>query len=93
MLRRIVLDVLKPHEPRMVQFTAQLSDLEGVTGVTSKLVEMDEHVRTVRVAIEGDDLDYDRIVEEVEELSGSVHSIDEVSCGSEIIDDRWTLSR
>lgn len=93
MIRRLVLDVLKPHEPRMVPFSSQLSELDGVAGVTTKLVEMDEDVRTVRVAIEGEDLDFATIEAKINDLSGSIHSIDEVSCGDEIIDDPWIPNR
>ena len=93
MLRRIVLDVLKPHEPSMVSFTGRLSEIDGVTGATAKLVEMEENVRTVRVAIEGEDLDFETIEAEISDLGGSIHSIDEVSCGEEIVEDRWTAKR
>ncbi|AUX08168.1 hypothetical protein AArcSl_0517 [Halalkaliarchaeum desulfuricum] len=89
MIRRLVLDVLKPHEPPMVTFSSQLSQLESVSGVTTKLVEMEEDVRTVRVAIEGEDLDLSKIEASIEDLSGSIHSVDEVSCGDRIVDDPW----
>ena len=93
MLRRIVLDVLKPHEPSMVSFTRRLSEMDGVTGATAKLVEMEENVRTVRVAIEGEHLDFDAIETEISDLGGSIHSVDEVSCGEEIVEDRWITKR
>ncbi len=88
-IKRVVLDVLKPHEPKMVPFTADLCEEESITGVTSKLVEIEENVRTIRITIEGDDLDFDAIEAHIEDLSGSVHSVDEVSCGKEIIEDPW----
>lgn len=90
-IRRIVLDVLKPHEPKIVPFTEQISEHEDVTGVTSKLVEIEENVRTIRVTIEGDDIDLDAIEDRITDLSGSVHSIDEVSCGKEIVEDPWLI--
>lgn len=89
MIRRLVLDVLKPHDPPMVSFSSQLGQLESVSGVTTKLVEMEEDVRTVRVALEGEDLDVDAIEAKIEDLSGSIHSVDEVSCGDRIVDDLW----
>lgn len=88
-IRRLVLDVLKPHDPKMVPFTEAISDRETVTGVTSKLVEIEEDVRTIRVTIEGDDLDLESIEATINDLSGSVHSVDEVSCGKEIVNDPW----
>lgn len=88
-IRRLVLDVLKPHEPKLVPFTERISEHDGVTGVTAKLVEIEEDVRTIRVTIEGEDLDLDSLESTINDLSGSVHSVDEVSCGAEIVDDRW----
>lgn len=89
MIRRLVLDVMKPHEPDVLVMTKRLSEIEGIDGATTKLVEMDEQVQETRVTIEGDDLDLDRIQHVVEDLGGSIHSIDEVSCGEDIVEDLW----
>lgn len=88
-IKRLVLDVLKPHEPKMVPFTEELCEEESITGVTSKLVEIEENVRTIRVTIEGETLDLAAIEERIADMSGSIHAIDEVSCGSEIVKDPW----
>lgn len=88
-IKRLVLDVLKPHEPKMVPFTEQLCEVDEITGVTSKLIEIEENVRTIRVTIEGEDLDLDEIEATITDLSGSVHSVDEVSCGREIVEDPY----
>ena len=89
MIRRLVLDVLKPHEPDLVAFTGRLGDLECVEGATAKVVEMDENVQTVRVAVEGTDLEFDSVRAEIDDLGGSIHSTDEVSAGERIVDDEW----
>lgn len=89
MIRRLVLDIMKPHDPDVVVTTQRLSEIEGIEGVTMKLVEMDEQVVETRVAIEGQDLDLERIQDVVENLGGSIHSVDEVSCGQKIIEDPW----
>ena len=89
MIRRLVLDIMKPHEPDVVVTTQRLSEIEGIEGVTMKLVEMDEQVVETRVAIEGKDLDLEMIQDVVEDLGGSIHSVDEVSCGQKIIEDPW----
>lgn len=88
-IKRLVLDVLKPHEPKMVQFTERLCEEDSIVGVTAKLVEIEEDVRTIRVTIEGDDLNLDAIEATIQDLSGSIHAIDEVSCGTEIVEDPW----
>lgn len=88
-IRRLVLDVLKPHDPGVVTFATQLGDLEGIDAATATVVEVDENVKTVRVTIEGEDLDLEAIRTEIKDLSASVHSVDQVACGSRTIDDPW----
>lgn len=91
MLRRLVLDILKPHEPRIVPFTKTISQVDTVDGVTANLMEIDEDVRTVRVAVEGDDLDLDALEATITDLGGSIHSIDEVSYGETIVQDLGSI--
>ncbi|THE66578.1 hypothetical protein D8Y22_00115 [Salinadaptatus halalkaliphilus] len=84
---RLVLDVLKPHDPSVVTFTRQLSDLEGIDGATATVIEVDESVKTLRVTIAGSDLDLESVRAEIEDLSASIHSVDQVACGSQIVED------
>ena len=51
-VRRLVLDVLKPHDPSLVEFTDQLSRVDGVAGATCTLVELDREVQNVEVTLE-----------------------------------------
>ncbi|NGM68673.1 DUF211 domain-containing protein [Natronolimnobius sp. AArcel1] len=88
-IRRLVLDVLKPHDPSVVTFTSQLGDLEGIEAATATVIEVDESVKTLRVTIEGKDLDLERVRSEIEDLSASIHSVDQVSCGSRTLEDPW----
>ena len=88
-ITRLVLDILKPHDPDVVTFTTQLGDLDGVDATTATVVEVDETVKTLRVTLEGEDLSLDRIREEIEDLSASIHSVDQVACGSRTLEDPW----
>lgn len=88
MIRRVVLDVLKPHEPGIVELTKGMLDQLDIEGVTATLIEMDENVRTVRVVIEGDDLDLDRITSVINDLGASIHSVDQVSVGERVVPDQ-----
>lgn len=90
-IRRVILDILKPHEPKIVPFTEQLSEPEEIQGVTSKLVDIEENVRRIRVTVEGEDIDMDTLEEQIMDLSGSIHSIDEVSCGETVVEDPWLV--
>ncbi len=75
---RIVLDVLKPHQPNAFDFVQRIQDLGNLHRVKLTLAEMDERTETVVLLIEGVDIDYDRIVDRISDMGGSVHSIDEV---------------
>ncbi|WP_226013399.1 DUF211 domain-containing protein [Halomicrobium salinisoli] len=87
-VRRLVLDVLKPHEPPLPEFTTQLSDAESVEGVSASLLEHDKEVQNVEVTLSGEALTYESIEEAVEALGGTVHSVDQVACGELAADGR-----
>ncbi len=75
---RIVLDVLKPHQPNALDFVKRLQEVENVRRVRLTLAEMDEKTETMVLTIEGPDLEYEHIVDAISDMGGSVHSIDEV---------------
>jgi len=86
-LRRLVLDVLKPLDPSIVELVQLLADLEGVDGVNISIYEIDRRVENAKVTIEGHDLRYDEIASVIEENGGAIHSIDEVAAGRVLIED------
>ncbi len=90
-IRRIVLDILKPHEPSIIEMAGRLSELEGVSAVNISIYEMDRKVENVKITLEGDMLSYEVISSIIEELGGAIHSVDEVAAGRKIIDDAATL--
>jgi hypothetical protein len=86
-LRRLVLDVLKPLEPSIVELVQLLADLEGVDGANISIYEIDRRVENAKITIEGHDLRYDEISRVIEENGGAIHSIDEVAAGRVLIED------
>jgi len=86
-LRRLVLDVLKPLEPTIVELVQLLADLEGVDGANISIYEIDRRVENAKITIEGHDLRYKAITDVIEENGGAVHSIDEVAAGRVLIED------
>lgn len=86
-LRRLVIDVLKPLEPSIVQLVQQLADFEGVDGVNISIYEIDRRVENAKVTIEGHNIPYQQIMELIEQNGGAVHSIDEVAAGKVLIED------
>ena len=86
-LRRLVLDVLKPLEPSIVELVQMLAATEGVDGVNISIYEIDRRVENAKITIEGHDLSYEEISELIEENGGAIHSINEVAAGKVLIDD------
>jgi len=86
-LRRLVLDVLKPLDPSIVDLVQVLAEVEGVDGTNISIYEIDRRVENAKITIEGHDLPFERIVDIIEENGGSVHSIDEVAAGRMLIED------
>lgn len=86
----MVLDVLKPHKPTIVDVAERVSDADGVEGTNAILVEIDEEVQNIKITIEGADIEYGAVKAVIEEMGGSVHSIDEIVCGETIVEESKT---
>ena len=82
LVKRIVLDVLKPHQPNGLEFAKAIAEHGADYRVTFTVQEVDEKTETVQIIIEGDDIDFDVITETIANLGGSLHSIDEVEVSS-----------
>jgi hypothetical protein len=77
-IRRVVLDVLKPHQPNVLEFAKVLAEQYPGCNIQITVTEMDDKTETTLVDIEGDDIPYDGIVDAIQSLGASVHSIDQV---------------
>ena len=86
-LKRIVLDVLKPHNPSIIELAEKLGGLEGVSGVNISLEEVDKDTDSVKITIEGSKIDYDLVNKTIVECGAVIHSIDGVSAGMKIIEE------
>jgi len=78
-VQRLVLDVLKPHQPNALEFANAIAALGDGYKVEIRVIEVDDKTETLLVAIEGDELDFERISSAISESGASLHSIDEVS--------------
>ena len=85
-VRRLVLDVLKPHQPSNIVVAKKLSELDNIEGVNIALNEIDQNTETLKITIVGVDIDYDNIKKTLEELGAVVHSIDEIVAGKKIVE-------
>lgn len=78
-VKRLVLDVLKPHQPNTLDFARAVASLGEDYQVDIHVLEVDEKTETVQVIIEGSNLDFELISSAIDENGASLHSIDEVS--------------
>ena len=90
-LKRLVLDVLKPHKPSLIELAQRLSSLKGIDGVNCSLDEVDQETETVKVTIEGTVIAYDNVEAVLRELGAVIHSVDEVAAGKRLVEDVRTL--
>jgi len=87
MIRRLILDVLKPHKPNVVEVSEALSNLEGVEGVNIIINEIDQKVENAKVIVAGSSISFEEIQKKLEEFGAIVHSIDEVAAGKIIVEE------
>ena len=86
-IKRIILDVLKPHAPSIIEVAERLSCLEGITGVNISLEEVDAETDSIKITIEGSNINYSKVKKEISDCGAVIHSIDGVSAGMKIIDE------
>jgi hypothetical protein len=90
MIRRLILDVLKPHRPSVIEVSEALSHLEGVEGVNIIMNEIDQQVENAKIIIAGNPLNFEEIKSKLKELGATIHSVDEVAAGKRIIEEVMT---
>ena len=83
LVKRLVLDVLKPHQPNALEFSQALAKAGGDYRVCITVLEVDEKTESLQVVVEGDAIDFDAVQSSISDLGGSLHSIDEVEVQGE----------
>lgn len=86
-IKRLVLDVLKPHHPTIIEMSRRISVLKGVSGVNCTLEEVDRETESVKVTIEGLSIDFDSIEETISDCGAVIHSVDSVSAGKQLVEE------
>jgi hypothetical protein len=78
LVKRLVLDVLKPHQPNALEFAQAIATAGGECRVRVMVIEVDEHTESLQVVLEGDAIDFETVQSNISNLGASLHSIDEV---------------
>lgn len=76
----MVLDILKPHKPNIVDLGRQLFG-GGVEATVITVYAVDEKTESIKITIEGKNLDYQKIKLLIEDGGAVIHSIDKVAYG------------
>ncbi|MBU0680625.1 MAG: DUF211 domain-containing protein [Proteobacteria bacterium] len=77
-IRRLVLDILKPHQPNAVEFACYLADLTEDARFKLTVTAVDKKTENIMLEVEGSDLQFDILSDGIRKQGASIHSIDEV---------------
>ena len=77
-VRKLVLDVLKPHHPDAITFAKAIAAVGVNYSVKLIVKEMDEKTETLQLEVCAPDIDFEAVQQALENLGGSLHSIDQV---------------
>ena len=77
-VKTLVLDVLSAHSPPLPELAVSLCELDGLNKVDVTLVEIDEKTESLKVTINGSDIDFDALKERIVKHGAVVHSVDQV---------------
>jgi hypothetical protein len=86
-IKRLVLDVLKPHHPTVIELARRLGTIRGISGVTCTLEEVDRETESIKITIEGMSIEVEQVEEIVAECGAVIHSVDSVSAGKKIVEE------
>lgn len=79
----IVLDVLKPHKPSIVELGKAVCDSKTVVSANLSVYATDEKTESIKMIVEGSNIDFDIIERVIEDYGSVIHSIDKVIVGKE----------
>jgi hypothetical protein len=81
-LRVVELDVLKPHKPTILELGKAICEHKSVNNVNIDVYAIDEKTESIRIILDGRNVDYESIESIIENHGAVVHSIDKVVLGS-----------
>ena len=86
-VKRLVLDVLKPHQPGALDFCREIATLGPDYQVCLIVEEVDENTQTVQLEVRGAALELTVIAEAIAGMGASLHSVDQVEVHNEASED------
>ena len=80
--RVIVIDVLKPHKPSILKLGRAICEDKTVKNANISVYAIDEKTESVKITLEGPDINYEEIQHIIEDHGAVIHSLDKVVLGS-----------
>jgi len=84
-IRVLVLDVMKPHKPNIAEFGQSLCSTKSIQNVNISVYAIDEKTESVKIVLEGTEIDLEELTKTIEEFGAVVHSMDKVVVGAKKI--------
>jgi len=69
---------LKPHQPPLPEFASFVGELPGIKKVDVSVVEMDEKTESLKVIIDGANIEYEELRSHMAKQGAVIHSVDQV---------------
>ncbi len=82
-LKFVKLDVLKPNNLTKIDLAKAVAEVDDSFSVKIEVVEKDRETETIRMMIDGNEIDIDEISKVIEKAGATIHSIDAITVGSE----------
>ena len=81
----VVLDVLKPHDPNILELARELCHNSSVLDANISVYAVDEKTESTKVTLSGKDIDFVKVRAIIEDNGAAIHSIDKVVVGKKEI--------
>ena len=86
-VRRVILDVGKSlARPTFVELLNAIDTVPGVEAVNASVTEMDMETMGISITVEGNNIDYDELIDNNERSGSAVHSVDQIAVGKRLIE-------
>ena len=84
-IKILVLDVMKPHKPNIAEFGQILGDTKSIHNVNISVYAIDEKTESVKIVLDGTEIDLEKLEQTIEEFGAVIHSMDKVVVGNKKI--------
>ena len=80
-VKRLVLDVMKPVDPSIIELSKSINGLVDVQAVDITVTNVERKVEAIKLVVEGNDLNFDTVRKLLEQHGATIHNVDRVTTG------------